>query len=72
MNEKSSYGTEEIKCPFFRRHDRQMIGCEGITHDSIIRIVFNSRRGRDKQEDIFCKNKYENCEIYRMLMLKYE
>lgn len=72
MRRKTSFGTEEIRCPFFRKHEPRVIGCEGITDDSFIRLVFETVDGRNKQEEIFCKNRYHYCEIYRAIYSKYE
>lgn len=72
MSKKSSFGTADIRCPFFRYHEPMVIGCEGITDDSTIRMVFDTRDGRDLQERIFCKGRYHYCEIYRAVYAKYE
>lgn len=72
MNKKSAFGTAVIRCPFFRCHEPLVIGCEGITDDSMIRLVFESRNGRDLQENIFCKDKFHYCELYRAIYAKYE
>ncbi len=69
MSKKSSFGTADIRCPFFRYHEPMVIGCEGITDDSTIRMVFDTRDGRDRQERIFCTACYEKCELYIALMM---
>lgn len=68
-SKKTEYGTEDVKCPFFQCHEPKVIVCEGITDDSVIRLWFKHNRGRNAQEDIFCKCAYEKCEIYMMLMM---
>ncbi len=60
------------KCPFFYENSRKSVICEGITDDSILCLKFLSENGRDKQRRIFCDKNYEKCEIFRMLMKKYE
>lgn len=72
MRKKTGKGTEYIKCPFFRGHEPLVIGCEGITDDSAIRLIFQDKAGRDMQEDIFCKNRFCFCEIYQAIYKKYE
>lgn len=71
-NTKFKRGTEDIKCPFFRYMEKQVIGCEGITDRCIIRLVFNSSEDRVMQEQIFCSNNFEKCEIYRAVSEQYE
>ena len=62
-----------IECPFFLFEGRKAIGCEGITDDCFIRLVFNTEESKKMQQKTFCSKKYKNCEIYRMLMKeKYE
>lgn len=65
---RTQWGAEEIKCPFFRSHTNVEILCEGVTDDSTIRMLFRNRKGRERQEQIFCAGRYENCEIYRAIM----
>ena len=60
------------QCPFYLFGGRKSIGCEGITEDCFIRLVFKSEEKKKAQENIFCNRRYKNCEIYRMLMEKYE
>lgn len=70
--QKTRWGTAEIRCPFFKKHEPKAISCEGITEDCVLRLVFTSQEGRERQESIFCSSAYEKCEIYRAIMEKYE
>lgn len=62
----------EVKCPFFLSSSKRKITCEGITDDCTTTLHFQSQEKRNKQCRIFCDDKYERCEIYRMLSEKYE
>lgn len=66
--QRTQWGAEEVKCPFFRSHTYVEILCEGVTDDSTIRMLYRNRKGREKQERIFCADRYKNCEIYRAIM----
>jgi len=72
MKEKSSHGTAEVLCPFFRAHSPLEIGCEGITDSTVIKLIFSGKKERDLHESIFCAMHYRNCELYRAIMEKYE
>lgn len=72
MRNKTSRQEWQIICPFFRCHSYVEIGCEGITDDSSIRLIFGDRAAREIQERVFCKENYENCELYRAIHEKYE
>ena len=63
----------DVQCPFYRYDDgRRRITCEGVTDGSSLAMLFRSREDYDTQIRVFCCEKYENCEVYRMLMEKYE
>lgn len=61
-----------IKCPFFEATATQSISCEGITDDCIIKLLFVSAEKRDWHRKMFCNTNYKYCEIYNMLIKKYE
>lgn len=64
-----------VRCPFFRGHCHSPtveIGCEGITDNTTLRLVFQTRAERDAHESIFCANKYHYCELYRAIYEKYD
>ena len=63
---------EYVKCPFYLRLSEQSITCEGITDNCVTKTIFNSKKEKRKHRNIFCCNKYQNCEIYGMLEKKYE
>ena len=67
-----------VQCPFYQydecnpRKNIKRITCEGIVDASS--LVLNYRRTRDYfiQLETFCCRHYDRCEVYRMLMQKYE
>lgn len=68
---------KNIRCPFFRREDRQQhkIVCEGL--GDAVSISWNFRnedeRQRIRQMEVFCQDCYTRCEMYRMIReSKYE
>jgi len=68
-----SYAQVEVQCPFYHYDDgRRRITCEGITDGCVTAVVFRCRGDYDTQIRVFCCGKYENCEVCRMLMGKYE
>lgn len=62
----------DAKCPFFQASSYRRITCEGITDDCVNIISFFSCNKKDLHFEIFCKDKFTYCEIYRMLKEKYE
>lgn len=60
------------KCPFFQRSGIRKISCTGVFDGT--RISWEFDKGEDKVIQIrtFCCDKYQNCEVYRMLESIYE
>ena len=68
-----SYNQVYAKCPFYQYDDgKHNIICEGITDGSTLILKFRKKKDYDIQIDVFCCEHYKKCEVYRMLMEKYE
>lgn len=69
----TSWNAFYAKCPFFRTDDgRNQITCEGITDSCTFSLRFTKKSDYEKQMEVFCMEKYENCEVYRMIESQYE
>lgn len=64
----------DVRCPFYRADmNDTTIKCEGIIDDSGLTLTFYHKRDFVKQVTVFCCDRFQNCEIYRMLKeAKYE
>ena len=60
------------KCPFFISSGRKSVLCEGMNECSNISIKFVSEKERNLHRQIFCDERYKNCEIFEILNKKYE
>ena len=68
-----SYKQIEVKCPFYKYDDgKRRITCEGIIDDSSLALIYHNKRDYETQINVFCCEYYQNCEIYRLLMDKYD
>lgn len=68
-----SYKQSYVQCPFYKYDDgRRRITCEGIIDKSSIAMIYLTRRDFELQINTFCCEHYKKCEIYRMLMEKYD
>ena len=72
MKGKTKSGEAEVRCPYFRMHSPMVIGCEGIIDGSVLMLQFSSGKGRDRHEEIFCRARYENCELFPAISRQYE
>ena len=67
-----------VKCPFYQYdecHNKKKthrITCEGLIEDSCLALVFQRRKDYQIHITTFCCQHYQKCEVYRMLMQKYE
>ena len=68
-----SYKQVYVRCPFYKWDDGQhRITCEGIVEDSSLASIFKRKEDYTAQMTVFCCKYYKNCEVYQMLMEKYE
>ena len=68
-----SYKQVFVKCPFYQFDDgKQRITCEGIIDDSSLAPIYHRKKDYETQIVNFCCEHYKKCEVYRMLMEKYE
>ena len=68
-----SYRQADVRCPFYKYDDgRRRITCEGLVDQSSLALIYHQRALYDTQMTVFCCEHYEKCEVYRMLMEKYE
>lgn len=66
------YDTCLAKCPFFISSGKKTVLCEGITDDCLQKLIFTSEEARNLHRKIFCDESFENCEIYKIVLDKYQ
>lgn len=66
------YEDVRVLCPFFVARGKKRIECEGITDDCKTVLRFNTVGKKHQHRQVFCERMYKNCEVYRMLIQKYE
>lgn len=68
-----SYMKAYVRCPFYREDAyKTQITCEGIEQESVLVLRYRKSEQWKKQMEVFCCEHYKRCEVYRMLMDKYE
>lgn len=68
-----SYRQVHVQCPFFKFDDgKKRITCEGIIDDSSLALIFHKKVDYETQINVFCCEHYRKCEVYRLLMDKYD
>ncbi len=62
-----------VRCPFYQFDDgKRRITCEGIIDNSTLVVDFRNKEDYETQMSVFCCEHYTCCEVYRMLMEKYQ
>lgn len=73
MPGSGSYRQVDVKCPFYSSDDgKSRVRCEGICDESSLSINFRRKSDFVKQMDVFCCDRYKNCEVYCIVKQKYE
>ena len=67
-------GQADAQCPFYKSddHQKRRIICEGVVEESTLASTYRKKKDYDTQLWVFCCEHYKKCEIYRMLMEKYD
>lgn len=63
-----------VLCPFYRYDSGQKlrITCEGLVERSCLALIYQKKQDYRIQMETFCCGYYDRCEVYQMLMQKYE
>lgn len=67
-----------VQCPFYQtssfrpRQGIRRISCEGLVEHSNLALNYRYQRDFTRQLETYCCRFYDKCEVYRMLMEKYE
>lgn len=73
MPPSGSYRAVDVRCPFFKHDDGgHRIVCEGLVDRASISLSYERKRDYEIQIGTFCCEHYDKCEVYGILMKKYE
>ena len=62
-----------VQCPFYKFDDgKRRITYEGIIDDSSLALIYHNKTDYETQINVFCCEHYRNCEVYRLLIEKYQ
>ena len=66
----NDYGSQDVICPYYKRHGTMNIDCEGYDEGSLNRQIFRNKECLKKHFD-HCKSDWKNCPIADMLNKKW-
>lgn len=61
-----------VQCPFFKGSEEKTVVCEGWMNDSILEQRFSRKQLKMDFVREWCCERYQECEIYKLCMRKYE
>lgn len=61
-----------VKCPYYRREEKQKIFCEGVKDGTSIHLAFDSGAKLKEYEKRFCKGCWGECILAQMQNRRYE
>jgi hypothetical protein len=67
-----TYDNCDAICPFFETSRVKSVTCEGIDDKGRICLLFSDTKKRLEHRRTFCDRKYEECQIFKLVMQKYE
>ena len=68
-----SYWQADVQCPFYKEDDGVFnITCEGFGNARFLKQGYRLKADFINQISVFCCEHYKKCEVYRLLMEKYE
>jgi len=68
----SSWNDQYAKCPYYVRDKPSRIVCQGVSDASKLAWQFDDKEDCRIQMAVFCRGKFQNCEVYRMLQKIYD
>lgn len=64
------YGSQDVKCPFYKDETRNTIRCEGIFSNAISNN-FERALKKNSHKSTYCCKDYQSCPLYKSVYAKY-
>lgn len=61
-------GMRDCKCPMMQEMRGKCVVCEAPMDGATVSLKFKTARKMEKHAEIYCKENYRYCEVYRMVM----
>ena len=65
----ADYGSQNIRCPFYKGSDEKNIRCEGVVSPICIQR-FRSVKRRSSVIEFYCASDYQECRHYKSVIQK--
>ena len=62
----------DVLCPFYKNATEKGVVCEGITDDSVLKVLFSRTSEMYSHRRVYCCGRYKLCRVYLMLEKRYE
>lgn len=68
-----SWRQADVGCPFYKSDNgKNQINCEGMNNARTLSLVYCKKCDYISQIEMFCCDGYQKCNVYKLLMSKYE
>lgn len=61
-----------VKCPYYRREEKQKIFCEGVQEGTSIHLAFDSPANLKRYMECYCKKEFNQCILAQMQNRKWD
>lgn len=68
----TSFASMRVKCPFYKGDKGVKLVCEGIDLKCNIHHQYEKKENKDRRMQKYCAGDYSKCELYKILIKKYE
>lgn len=58
----------KVRCPLYHKDCGTRLNCEGITDECTLQLNFRTKTAKDLQIGVFCRDRFQNCELYEAIM----
>ena len=68
----ATYGSQYVMCPFYHRHDRLTVTCEGPEDGMLVQVIHNNRGEINRTMRRFCCTEhFMDCPLAKIALDKY-
>lgn len=64
------YGSQDVKCPFYKDETKNTIRCEGI-FSAALSNNFDSAQSKKEHVKKYCCKHFKECSLYKVVNQKY-
>ena len=68
----ADYGSQDVKCPFYKKDNKTKIICEGVINDTCTQPFKSTKKKEIYKNNYCCTFHYKECPYFKLLDRKYD